>query len=164
MPHLVKITLRTLVLSFYVGVRVVLGLWAAVIAARRLLQEVKTEQHHVPLFLTTWTTAVVVWSRYNPNGGRVTANVSQHVCLSPCFMCSKKKSQSKEWSLVKVQGQTHHFKPPWKKRILPVSEISQISQNQISFLNLNHIQTPTVSLVHTLEQQTVNKIVNKNIM
>lgn len=93
---------------------------------------------------------------YNPNGGRVTANVSQHVCLSPCFMCSKKKSQSKEWSLVKVQGQTHHFKPPWKKRILPVSEIS--------FLNLNHIQTPTASLVHTLEQQTVNKTINKNIM
>lgn len=32
---------------------------------------------------------------YNPNGGRVTANVSQHVCLSPCFMCSKKKVKVK---------------------------------------------------------------------
>lgn len=149
MPHLVKITLRTLVLSFYVGVRVVLGLWAAVIAARRLLQEVKTEQHHVPLFLTTWTTAVVVWSHIIPTAAASLPTFpNMFVCLR--VLCAvKKKSQSKEWSLVKVQGQTHHFKPPWKKRILPVSEISQISQNQIFILKFkSYTNSDSVSGPH----------------
>lgn len=149
MPHLVKITLRTLILSFYVGVRVVLGLWAAVIAARRLLQEVKTEQHHVPLFLTTWTTAVVVWSHIIPTtAASLPTFPNMFVCLRVlCAVKKKVKVKNGVWWRSKDRRIISNHRG--KKRILPVSEISQISQNQIFLLKFkSYTNSDSVSGPH----------------